>query len=105
MLRQSRMMDLGTRAPPFSLPDPAGRIYTLSDFSGSNALLVAFICNHCPFVKHIIGGLAEFARDYQARGPAIVAISSNDVASHPEDAPPKMAVAATPCMISALTGV
>jgi peroxiredoxin len=91
MLKQSRMMPLGTSAPPFSLPDTAGRMHALAEFTGSKALVVAFICNHCPYVKHMIGALAQFARDYQSRGLAVVAISANDVKSHPDDAPPKMA--------------
>jgi peroxiredoxin len=88
--RESRMIELGTKAPAFSLPDPSGRIYALDSFSGAPALLVAFICNHCPFVKHIAGGFAAFARDYKDRGLAVVAINSNDVATYPEDAPDKM---------------
>ncbi len=88
---QSRMIELGTPAPPFVLPDPAGRVYALEDFAASPALLVAFICNHCPFVMHILAGFAGFAREYGPRGLAIVAISANDVSAYPEDAPPAMA--------------
>jgi peroxiredoxin len=88
---QSRMIELGTPAPPFALPDPAGRIHGLEYFAASSALLVAFICNHCPYVKHILGGFAAFAHEYGPRGLAIVAISSNDVGAYPEDAPPMMA--------------
>jgi peroxiredoxin len=91
MLKQSLMMKLGSQAPPFSLPDAAGHVHTLDEFAGSKALVVAFICNHCPYVKHMIAALAQFAREYQSRGLAVVAISSNDVNSHPDDAPPKMA--------------
>lgn len=90
MLRFSRMMELGTPAPKFELPDGAGKRYSLDEIAGSRPLLVAFICNHCPFVKHMAGGLAEFARDYIAKGLAVVAISSNDVESHPQDAPSEM---------------
>ena len=90
-LTPSTMLPLGTAAPEFRLPDPSGRIVSRDDFAGAPALLVAFICNHCPYVQHIRAGLAAFARDYEKRGLAIVAISANDVASHPEDAPPKMA--------------
>ncbi|MBN2491277.1 MAG: thioredoxin family protein [Planctomycetes bacterium] len=90
----STMLSLGTPAPDFRLPDPAGRIHALDDFAGKPALLVAFLCNHCPFVKHIREGLAALARDYQQQGVAIVAISSNDFAAYPEDAPDKMAVEA-----------
>lgn len=89
--RESRMIELGTAAPAFSLPDPSGRLHSLEDFAGSRALLVAFICNHCPYVKHIIGGLAQFARDYAGKGLAIVAINPNDAEAYPDDAPPAMA--------------
>jgi peroxiredoxin len=86
--------DLGKPAPDFALPDPAGRIYTLRDFSAGQALLVAFICNHCPFVIHVLDGVVKFAADYRARGLAAVAISANDAAAYPEDAPAKMAALA-----------
>lgn len=90
-LTQSNMLPLGTKAPDFQLPDTTGRIVRLSDFADAPALVVAFICNHCPYVKHIRAGLAAFARDVQARGVAVVAINSNDVASYPEDSPERMA--------------
>lgn len=86
----STMLPLGTAAPAFSLPNVDGRTVTLQDVSGKKGLLVAFICNHCPFVKHLRAGLAEFGRTYQEKGLAIVAISSNDVATHPDDSPEKM---------------
>jgi len=85
------MLPLGTEAPDFRLPDPSGRLVARDDLADAKGFLVAFICNHCPYVKHIRTGLAAFARDYAARGLAIVAINSNDVATHPEDAPPRMA--------------
>jgi len=85
------MLPLGTEAPDFRLPDPSGRLVARDDLADAKGLLVAFICNHCPYVKHIRTGLAAFARDYAPRGLAIVAINSNDVATHPEDAPPRMA--------------
>jgi peroxiredoxin len=93
MVRQtSRMLPIGTPAPRFALPDTiTGRTVALEDFSASPALLVAFICNHCPFVKHILDGFVAFARDLGARGLAVVAISSNDAAAYPEDAPAEMA--------------
>ena len=69
MLRLSRQTGLGAEAPDFALPDGEGRVWTLADFAGSRALLVAFICNHCPFVLHILDGLLAFARDYAAPGP------------------------------------
>jgi peroxiredoxin len=90
-LTPSTMLELGTEAPDFRLPDPAGREVSRDDFRGAPALLVAFLCNHCPYVQHIREGFARFAVEYQAKGLAIVAISSNDVASHPDDAPPRMA--------------
>jgi Peroxiredoxin len=89
---QSRALDLGMAAPAFSLPDTvSGRTVTLEDFAGSPALLVAFICNHCPYVKHILDGFVAFAREYRDRGLAVVAISSNDVEQYPADSPQEMA--------------
>ena len=73
------------------MPDTTGKLVALGDFKDAPALLVVFMCNHCPFVKHIRAGLAQFARDYQPRGLAMVGINSNDVASYPEDSPAKMA--------------
>lgn len=87
----STMLALGTEAPDFRLPDTDGRLVTRDDFAGAPGLLVMFICNHCPFVKHIRDGLAVFGRDYQPRGLAIVAINANDVANYPDDRPEKMA--------------
>jgi len=87
----STMLPLGTQAPDFRLPDTTGKVVSLSDFKGAPALLVAFICNHCPYVKHIRGALAQLGRDYLPRGVAFVAISSNDVANYPADSPAKMA--------------
>ena len=92
----STMLPLGTKAPPFSLPDPQGRQVSLSDFQSAPALVVAFLCNHCPYVKHIRGGFAQFARDYLPRGVAVVGISSNDVSHYPADSPAKMAEEAGP---------
>jgi len=86
----STMLPLGTSAPDFKLPDTTGKIVSLADFAGKPALLVLFICNHCPFVKHLRAALAQLARDYQSRGVAIVGISSNDVANYPDDSPAKM---------------
>ena len=85
------MLALGTQAPDFQLPDPDGKLFSLSDFAEQKALLVFFICNHCPFVKHIQGELARMGHDYPVRGVAMVAISSNDVANYPDDSPEKMA--------------
>lgn len=90
-LKQSRMVELGTQAPDFALPDVAsGRTVRLADFAAAPALLVAFICNHCPYVRHVRGGFVAFAREYQSKGLAIVAISANDAASYPDDAPEAM---------------
>jgi peroxiredoxin len=86
----STMLPLGTKAPDFSLVNVDGRTVSRDDFQGAKALLVMFICNHCPFVKHVAAELSRLGRDYQARGVAIVAISSNDVSSHPEDSPEQM---------------
>ena len=87
----STMLPLGTKAPDFKLPDPGGKIFSLADFKDAQALLMVFMCNHCPYVKHIREGLAKFARDYRAAGVAVVGISSNDVANYPADSPAKMA--------------
>jgi len=85
------LLPLGSPAPDFELPDPEGRSWSLASFGGSQALLVAFICNHCPFVKHIRTGFAKLASEYAAKGVAVVAINSNDYRSHPDDAPERMA--------------
>ena len=90
----STMAPLGTVAPPFTLPDPSGRTFTRDELMGDHGLLVVFLCNHCPFVKHIRQGLADFARDHAGRGIGIVAINSNDVERHPDDRPELMAVEA-----------
>jgi peroxiredoxin len=87
----STMLPLGTKAPGFSLPDANGKKVSLSDFPDARAFVVVFMCNHCPYVKHIRAGLAQLARDYLPRGLAMVGITSNDVATHPADSPAKMA--------------
>jgi len=86
----STMLPLGTKAPEFSLPNVDGKTVSLGDFADRKALVVMFICNHCPFVKHLRSALAEFGKEYQAKGVGVVAISSNDVASHPDDSPERM---------------
>ena len=86
----STMLPLGTKAPNFSLVNVDGRTVSLADFDAAPALVVIFMCNHCPFVKHIAPALARFALDYQARGVAVVGINSNDVSKHPEDSPEQM---------------
>jgi len=84
------MLPLGTAAPDFRLPDTNGRLVGLSDFANAPALLVMFLCNHCPYVKHIRSGLAQLGRDYQARGVALVGINANDADQYPEDSPAQM---------------
>jgi len=88
----STMLALGTEAPDFVLPEPAtGNVVSLVDFDGAPALVVMVLSNHCPFVKHVASELADFARDYQERGVAIVGMCGNDVAGYPADSPEKMA--------------
>ena len=85
------MLALGTPAPDFHLPDvTTGKTVSLGDFAGTKALLVMFICRHCPYVKHVQEGLAQLGRDYAGRSLSIVAISSNDAANYPDDAPDKL---------------
>ena len=87
----STMLALGTSAPDFSLPDIEGNVVSLGDFDNSPALLVIFMCNHCPFVKHILDDLVELIEGYQAKGVAVVGINSNDIANYPDDSPELMA--------------
>ena len=86
----STMLELGTSAPDFSLPNVDGNTVSLSDFSDKKGLLVAFVCNHCPFVVHIRDEFVKFANEYQSKGLGIAAISSNDVGTHPQDGPEQM---------------
>jgi len=86
----STMLQLGTLAPEFRLPDTSGKIVSLADFQDAPALLVIFMCNHCPYVKHIRHELSELAGEYQARLVAVVGINSNDAANYPDDSPVKM---------------
>src|SRR5580658_5074896 len=83
-------LSLGAAAPDFSLPDPDGKPHALSEFGGKPALLVAFICNHCPYVKHVAPAFAQLAKDYLAKGVGVVAINSNDFAAYPDDSPTTM---------------
>ena len=87
------MLPLGTKAPDFQLPDPLGKVFSLSDFDSSSALLVMFICNHCPFVIHLAKEISQLAKDYQAKDVAVVGINSNDIGKYPADGPEKMAEA------------
>jgi peroxiredoxin len=84
------MLSLGTAAPDFSLPDAGGKVVSLADFANSPVLLVMFICNHCPFVKHVAGELSKLVQEYQPRGVAAVGINSNDAAGYPDDSPARM---------------
>jgi len=86
--RNSQMLALGTAAPEFSLPDPDGQKHSLG--SGADAYLVMFICNHCPYVKHVREELSRLGNDYRSRNTTIVAINSNDSNTHPSDSPEKM---------------
>ena len=86
----SNMPELDLPAPDFALPDTEGQMIRRDDFVDSPALLVAFWCNHCPYVKHVRAGFAEFVREYQDKGLAVVAINANDVSTHPEDSPEQM---------------
>ena len=86
----STMLPLGTTAPTFSLPNVDGRILGLDDVAGERGTVVMFICNHCPFVKHVADQLAQLGRDYAPLGIGFVAVSSNDVSGHPADSPEQM---------------
>lgn len=90
-LTPSTMMPLGTKAPDFALPDTvSGKTVTLPDVAGDKATVVMFICNHCPYVLHVKDELVRIAERYLSQGVGFVAISSNDISTHPQDAPDKM---------------
>jgi peroxiredoxin len=91
MAEQSTMLPLGTVAPDFRLPDPNGKQVSPDDFPAASAFLVVFMCNHCPYVKHVQSSFTQLAREYQALGVAVIGINSNDVETFPEDRPEKMA--------------
>ncbi len=91
----STMLELGTSLPSFALPDFDGRSVSDADFAGAKGLLVAFICNHCPFVRHIRQEFALYAKEYEAKGLRVVAIASNDTTEFPEDGPEGMRQEAT----------
>ncbi|HUE69797.1 MAG TPA: thioredoxin family protein [Pirellulaceae bacterium] len=86
----STMATLGSQAPDFSLVNVDGRTVSLANFEGAKALLVIFMCNHCPFVKHVAAELTRLAIDYRPKGVSIVGINSNDARAHPEDSPERM---------------
>lgn len=91
MAMESVMLPLGTTAPSFILPDVAtGKMYSLDAFHGKDALLVMFICRHCPYVKHVEQEIAKIGKDYQDKKLGIIAISSNDPATYPDDAPDQL---------------
>src|SRR5580704_17444211 len=90
MAIESTMLALGTPAPHFALPEPAtGKTVSLDELTGP-ALVVTFICNHCPYVQHVAAGLAALGRDFADQGVAMVGISSNDVTNYPHDGPDEM---------------
>ena len=93
-LTPSTMVPLGTTAPDFALLDTHGRVVQRDDLAGAPALVVMFLCNHCPYVRHVRAGLAEIGRDLAARGVAVVGICSNDAQAYPADAPDRMAAEA-----------
>ena len=90
VLTPSTMLPLGTKAPAFSLPNVDGKSVSLEDFAGAKALLVVFMCNHCPYVIHVAPELAKLAAEYQGKGVAVVGINANDAATHPADSPEQM---------------
>src|SRR5262245_62077425 len=94
MAVESTMLPLGTIAPAFRLPDFDGKTVALDDYRGFTGLVVAFICNHCPYVQHVRSEFARFARDYQQRGLVVIAINSNDIKAYPQDGPSGMAAEA-----------
>lgn len=90
-LTPSNMLPLGTKAPDFKLIDAiSNKTLSLQELTSDKATVVIFMCNHCPFVKHILPKLLEFIHTYQAKGVAFIAINSNDVENYPDDAPEKM---------------
>ena len=87
----SNMLPLGTQAPAFSLPDTvSGETRSLDQIHGEEGTVVMFICNHCPFVKHVFTGIVDLANDYLDKGVSFISISSNDVENYPDDAPDLM---------------
>lgn len=88
---ESTMLELGTQAPDFTLPDTNGNQISLTDFKDANGMLVIFMCNHCPYVIHLRDALAELSKEYQAKGLAVIGINSNDASNYPDDSPEKMA--------------
>jgi peroxiredoxin len=91
---ESTMLSLGTQAPDFALPDPAGKVWSLDEVAGDRATLVAFVCNHCPYVRHIAGRLGVTAAQWIGAGVGVIGINSNDAATYPDDRPERMATQA-----------
>jgi peroxiredoxin len=87
----SAMIELGTPCPDFRLPAPDGSLHGLADAEGAPAVLVVFLCNHCPFVQHVADSLAELTKTWQAEGLVTFGIQSNDIETHPQDGPEAMA--------------
>jgi peroxiredoxin len=83
------MLELGTPIPPFNLPDLDGQLVS-NDLYNNKPMLVMFICNHCPYVKHVISKLSDLVKEYQSKGVSVVGINSNDVENYADDAPDKM---------------
>ncbi len=95
-LTPSQMIPLGTKAPGFSLPDTvSGKLISLAEMRSEVATLVMFICNHCPYVKHVLPELVRLGHDYLPKGVSVVTISSNDVSRYPDDSPERMKQVAT----------
>jgi peroxiredoxin len=94
VMTHSQELPLGTVAPEFSLPDPAGQVHSLEDFPDAKAYLVVFMCNHCPYVRHLRDALARLGRDCESWGVAMVGINANDFEKYPDDRPDQMAVEA-----------
>lgn len=86
----STMLPLGSILPDFALPDPSGHLHRSTDYADRPGLLVMFICNHCPYVKHIRPRLAEVTRDLEGKGLAVLGINSNDASAYPDDSPEAM---------------
>ncbi|HEV2781181.1 MAG TPA: thioredoxin family protein [Actinophytocola sp.] len=91
---ESTMLPLGTQAPDFRLPDPSGRSWSLDDVAGERGTLVAFVCNHCPYVRHIARQLGVMAAKWVEAGVGVIGINSNDATSYPDDRPERMAAQA-----------
>jgi len=90
VMTRSTMLPLGSEAPAFTLPDAHGKPVSLQDFADAKAYVVVFMCNHCPFVRHLRGALAKLGRDCEERGVAMVGINSNDFTQYPDDTPARM---------------